>query len=91
MQKLEEATTMTTVAKFGLLASCLVFAGAMLARGQEHAGHSPSLAQVVALDECDPATFNAALGADFCKNVALGSFTTNPPRQSYRDNGPIER
>src|SRR5437763_3643627 len=32
--------------------------------------------QVVALDECDPTTFNAALGADFCKNVALGSFTT---------------
>jgi plastocyanin len=36
----------------------------------------PSIAQVVALDECDPATFNAALGADFCKNVALGAFTT---------------
>ena len=36
----------------------------------------PSLAQIVALDECDPATFNAALGADFCKNVALGAFTT---------------
>lgn len=32
--------------------------------------------QIVALDECDPATFNAALGADFCKNVALGAFTT---------------
>jgi plastocyanin len=25
----------------------------------------------VALDECDPLTFNAALGNDFCKNVAL--------------------
>src|SRR5260370_9082222 len=37
--------------------------------------HSPSLAQVVALDECDPATFNAALGPDFCKNVALGAAT----------------
>jgi plastocyanin len=23
------------------------------------------------LDECDPTTFNAALGPDFCKNVAL--------------------
>src|SRR5258708_19405030 len=33
--------------------------------------HSPTLAQVVALDECDPTTFNAALGPDFCKNVAL--------------------
>jgi plastocyanin len=37
--------------------------------------NSPSLAQVVALDECDPATFNAALGPDFCKNVALGAAT----------------
>ena len=35
----------------------------------------PSVAQVVALDECDPATFNAALGPDFCKNVALGAST----------------
>ena len=30
-------------------------------------------AQVVALDECDPATFNAALGANFCLNVALAA------------------
>src|SRR5713226_2643543 len=29
----------------------------------------PSLVEVVALDECDPATFNAALGAGFCLNV----------------------
>ena len=36
----------------------------------------PALAQVVALDECDPTTFNAALGADFCKNVTIGAFTT---------------
>jgi hypothetical protein len=28
-----------------------------------------SLAEVVALDECDPATFNAALGPGFCLNV----------------------
>jgi plastocyanin len=35
--------------------------------------HSPRLAQVVALDECDPTTFNAALGPDFCKNVALAA------------------
>jgi plastocyanin len=32
---------------------------------------TPSVVQIVALDECDPATFNAALGSDFCKNVAL--------------------
>src|SRR6267378_4448390 len=38
--------------------------------------NSPRLAQVVALDECDPTTFNANLGPDFCKNVALGAFTT---------------
>jgi plastocyanin len=34
------------------------------------------VAQVVALDECDPTTFNAALGPDFCHNVTLGAFTT---------------
>ena len=33
----------------------------------------PSVVQIVALDECDPATFNAALGPDFCRNVALGA------------------
>jgi plastocyanin len=34
--------------------------------------------QVVALDECDPATFNLATnaGPGFCKNVALGYTTT---------------
>jgi plastocyanin len=34
------------------------------------------VAQLVALDECDPNTFNAALGPDFCKNISLGAFTT---------------
>jgi len=47
---------------------------------QEHVSLvlAPPAAQVVALDECDPTTFNdpAALGPDFCKNVSLGSFTT---------------
>ena len=38
-------------------------------------GDPPSSAQVVALDECDPVTFNAALGPDFCRNVALGADT----------------
>lgn len=64
---------MNTVAKFGLLAGCLMFAGATHALAQ---ANSPSLAQVVALDECDPVTFNAKLGPDFCKNIALGYFTT---------------
>jgi plastocyanin len=42
---------------------------------QEHAAH---FAQIVALDECDPTTFNApaAAGPGFCKNVTLGAFTT---------------
>ena len=60
---------MNTVVKFALLAGCLTFVGAQ-ALAQEN---SPSVAQVVALDECDPATFNAALGPDFCKNVALAA------------------
>jgi plastocyanin len=62
--------TIRPFARVGLLAGCLMFAGATFAVAQEN---SPSLAQVVALDECDPATFNAALGPDFCKNVALAA------------------
>src|SRR4030088_2114050 len=62
------------VAKFGLLAGCAMFAGAIrIELAQENPA---SAAQVVALDECDPTTFNAALGPDFCKNVTLGAFTT---------------
>ena len=70
-------------AKFMLVAGCLLSAGATCAVAQDtsehgrgtqtHATHS---AQIVALDECDPTTFNAALGPDFCKNVTLGAFTT---------------
>jgi plastocyanin len=42
---------------------------------QSDSGHDKAngVAQVVALDECDPLTFNTALGPDFCKNVALGA------------------
>jgi plastocyanin len=62
------------------LLAVLTFAGATyaLAQGNPHApqGPPPHIAQVVALDECDPVTFNAALGSDFCKNVTLGAFTT---------------
>jgi plastocyanin len=77
-----EAPTMNIVAKFVLLAGCLIFAGATYALAQAHPPQAnppqdpPSVAQVVALDECDPASFNAALGPDFCKNVTLGAFTT---------------
>jgi plastocyanin len=56
-----------TLMKIGLVVCCLVFAGAIAAGGPPS-----NVAQVVALDECDPATFNAAIGPDFCKNVALG-------------------
>jgi hypothetical protein len=45
-------------------------------RGSERAEKAPGVVQVVALDECDPTTFNGALGPDFCKNVTLGAFTT---------------
>jgi len=74
----------STVVKFVLLAGvlilagCVVFAGATRAFAQGNptvsAASSP-LAQVVALDECDPLTFNAALGDGFCKNVTLGAST----------------
>lgn len=59
--------------KFGLVACCLLFAGMM---GDD--GRHATPAQVVALDECDPATFNlpSNVGPDFCKNVALGYTTT---------------
>jgi plastocyanin len=62
------------VVKFGLLAGCLLFAGATEIAQED----SPRVAQVVALDECDPATFNvaSAVGPDFCRNVAVGASTT---------------
>jgi plastocyanin len=65
--------------KFKLLVGCLMLGGATYAVAQGNPpsrDNSPHLAQVVALDECDPKTFNDALGADFCKNIALGSVTT---------------
>jgi plastocyanin len=63
------------IAMFGVLAGCLILAVATRPLEQES---PPGVAQVVALDECDPATFNApsAVGPDFCRNVALGAATT---------------
>jgi hypothetical protein len=58
-----------------LLAGWAILAGAPRASAQGK-GNSPGLAQVVALDECDPTTFNAFAGPDFCKNIALGYSTT---------------
>ena len=61
------------IGSFMLLVGCLLSAGVIPALAQED---PPSLVQVVALDECDPVTFNAALGPEFCRNVALGAVTT---------------
>ncbi len=62
-----------------LITSLFVTALALSFAPTEHEQENlPSVTQVVALDECDPATFNAALGPDFCKNVALGAATKLP-------------
>lgn len=70
-------------ARPGLIAGCLIAAGATHAFAQGNSdpqpserNDSPRVAQVVALDECDPVTFNKALGPGFCRNVTLGAFTT---------------
>ena len=62
-----------TLATLALL--CVTFAGANQALAQA-AVPGPVAKQIVALDECDPTTFNSALGPDFCKNIALGYSTT---------------
>ena len=61
--------TNALIAKFALAAGCLLTAGLV-----EESNNHTTPAQVVALDECDPVTFNAsgAAGPGFCKNVALG-------------------
>src|SRR6476646_4604966 len=58
---------------FALLIGAVVIIGGSNALAQSAL---PNTAQVVALDECDPTTFNAALGDGFCQNVALGASTT---------------
>ncbi|HZR84194.1 MAG TPA: hypothetical protein VFD92_24060 [Candidatus Binatia bacterium] len=61
-----------------LLAGCALFAGATHALAED----PPRQAQVVALDECDPRTFNPALGDEgtgFCHNVTL----YNLPEHDY--------
>jgi plastocyanin len=65
----------TISAKLVLLAYLLVLVGATHAVAQEKNPAKPlSLVPIVALDECDPDSFNAVLGPDFCKNVALATF-----------------
>src|SRR5581483_1538970 len=54
-----------------LLAGAVICAGATRAAAD---GDRPRHAQIVALDECDPVTFNPAVGPDgtgFCHNVTL--------------------
>jgi plastocyanin len=69
---------MKTIATVTLLAGWVILAGAAHARAQGNGnGNSPGIAQVVALDECEPASFNMALGESgggFCHNVALATF-----------------
>jgi plastocyanin len=64
---------MKTAVRFALLALLLTLSGAAQAFAEDDV---PPIAQIVALDECDPLTFNAALGPDFCHNVTLGASTT---------------
>ena len=47
-----------------------------LAQGAPVPVSSAPIAQIVALDECEPSSFNAVLGPDFCKNIALGATTS---------------
>jgi plastocyanin len=71
---------------WSLMATCVVLAGATYAVAHgtgrnddaEEGGsaRAPAVAQVVALDECDPTSFNTALGESgggFCHNVALAA------------------
>jgi plastocyanin len=71
----------------GMIAAALIFPlkGAAQSQNasQKDKDDVPFPAQIVALDECDPVTFNAdpnkkvdpGVGADFCRNVALGAST----------------
>jgi plastocyanin len=72
--KTEEAG-MKRIPILSLLAGWAILAGATHAIAQGN-GNSPGITQVIALDECDPTTFDAVLGPDYCKNVTLGAFTT---------------
>jgi plastocyanin len=63
---------MNRVTRLTLLAGCAILAGATHAIAED--GAPRPAAQVVALDECDPRTFNPALGEEgtgFCHNVTL--------------------
>src|SRR5947207_15152960 len=69
------------VVGLSLLVCMFMFVSAMCAGAQEKAKQpaSAGVAQIVALDECEPTSFNGALGPDFCKHVVLAAlgFSTN--------------
>jgi plastocyanin len=69
---------MKTATKIALLVGSLAFAGATYMPAQSTSTQltPPPNAQIVALDECEPSSFNAMLGSDFCKNISLGAFTS---------------
>lgn len=69
---------MHRTATLTLLVGSVILAGATHAFAEEGQGappgNSPRVAQVVALDECDPQTFNPVVGNEgtgFCHNVTL--------------------
>ena len=64
-----KTVTIRLLATLFIAAVTLGFVPAAVAQNK---GKPASVAQVVALDECDPFSFNLVLGPDFCKNVSLG-------------------
>ncbi len=70
-----KTVTIRLLATLFIAAVTLGFVPAAVAQTK---GKPASVAQVVALDECDPLSFNLVLGPDFCKNVSIGilGFTT---------------
>jgi hypothetical protein len=77
--------TIRLLATFFVAAVTLGFAPAAVAQAK-----TPGVTQVVALDECDPITFNAMLGPDFCKNVALAALGYATTLTSYLQKQPME-
>jgi plastocyanin len=60
-----------------LLGVVVLFAATLaMAQGIPVPVASAPIVQIVALDECEPSSFNAMLGPDFCKNIALGAVTS---------------
>jgi len=62
--------TIAAVLSTGASAGAQNFSSSLIQLG------SPNPVQIVALDECEPYSFNKNLGADFCKNIALGATTS---------------